>query len=97
MLKKFYELGVAASLPSAYVTNMLTPSQLVLAQADAIARLARLRAYASTHLTDSGQLVLQLTAQPEQARHLIQDTLGNVTRNVALVMMWEKRNRTSVA
>jgi hypothetical protein len=79
-----------------YVTSMLTPSQLVLAQADAIARLARLRAYASTDLTDSGQLVLQLTAEPNQARTWIRDTLGNVARNIALVMIWEKRSGASV-
>lgn len=76
---------------------MLTPSQLALAQADAIARLARLRAYATTDLNDKGQLILQLTAEPATARTWIQDTLGHVSRNVAMVMIWEKQNGLSVA
>jgi hypothetical protein len=70
---------------------MLTRSQLALAQADAIARLARLRTYASADLTETGQLVLALHGTPDLARSFINDTLGQMQRNVALMMLWEKR------
>lgn len=73
---------------------MLTPSQLAVAQADAIARLARIRAHASVDLRENGQLVLELHGRPDTARTFIQDTLGHLSRNIALVLLWEKRHTT---
>lgn len=71
---------------------MLTNARLVLAQADAIARLARLRVCARTSLTQQGNLSLEL-ASP-QDRRWAQDTLGHLGPNVARVVRWEEKNST---
>lgn len=70
-----------------YIANMLTNAPLVLAQADAIARLARLRVCARPSLTQQGHLSLELTSA--QARPWVQDTIGHLGSNLARVLRWE--------
>ncbi len=82
-----------ARLPQVeYIANMLTNTRLVLAQADAIARLARLRVCAQASLTQQGNLCLELSSA--QARHWAQDTLGHLGSNVVRVLRWEEKQST---
>lgn len=69
---------------------MLTLRQLALCQADAIARLARLRVVAQAELTSSGHLSLHLNAGTSQARQWVQDSLGAFSGNVVRVLRWEQ-------
>lgn len=75
-----------------YIANMLTNARLVLAQADAIARLARLRVCAQASLTQQGNLSLELSSA--QDRQWAQDTLGHLGSNVARVLRWEVNRST---
>ena len=72
-----------------YIANMLTNARLVLAQADAIARLARLRVCARTALTQQGHLSLELSSA--DARAFAQDTIGHLGSNLVRVMRWEEQ------
>ncbi len=72
-----------------YIANMLTNTRVVLAQADAIARLARLRVCARTSLTQQGHLSLELPSA--QARHWAQDTIGHLGSNLVRVIRWEEQ------
>lgn len=69
---------------------MLTSARLVLAQADAIARLARLRVCARASLTQQGHLALELASTG--ARHWAQETIGNRGSNLVRVIQWEEKN-----
>ncbi|MBX3169925.1 MAG: hypothetical protein KF760_21150 [Candidatus Eremiobacteraeota bacterium] len=69
---------------------MLTNTRLVLAQADAIARLARLRVCTRASLTQQGHLSLELSSA--RAHHWAQDTLGHLGSNVARVLRWEEQH-----
>lgn len=71
---------------------MLTNARLVLAQADAIARLARLRVCAQASLTQQGHLSLELSTP--QSRQWAQETLGHLGSNVARVLRWEEKHST---
>ena len=72
---------------------MLTSARLVLAQADAIARLARLRICARASLTQQGHLSLELAST--DARHWAKDTIGNVGSNLVRVLQWEEKYQFS--
>jgi hypothetical protein len=65
---------------------MLTRAQLALCQADAIARLARLRSCLSVQLTPERHLTLEI---PPQGHNWVRHTLGPYSGNVARVLCWE--------
>lgn len=65
---------------------MLTRAQLALCQADAIARLARLRSGAQVRLTEQRHLSLELVHQGHQ---WVRETLGSCSGNVTRVLAWE--------
>lgn len=66
----------------------LSPTQLVLAQADAIARLARLRSLAQPQLTAQGHLRLEMPAENQTE---VQATLGRFAPNLVRVLLWEQK------
>lgn len=68
---------------------MLTFSQLVLCQADAIARLARLRDLARPSLTPQRHLALEYSPRD---RDMIRDIIGPYGGNLARVLAWEERH-----
>lgn len=70
---------------------MLTNPRLVLAQADAIARLARLRVCAQPRVTPQGHLNMELPSI--EARHWVKETIGHLSSNVARVLRWEEENQ----
>ncbi len=74
-----------------YIANMLTNPRLVLAQADAIARLARLRVCAQPTVTHQGHLSMELPTL--ESRHWVKDTLGHLGPNVARVLRWEANHQ----
>ena len=65
---------------------MLTRTQLALCQADAIARLARLRSVATVRLTTEKHLALELASEGPQ---WVRETLGTYAGNVSRVLAWE--------
>lgn len=73
------------------IANMLTPAQLALCQADAIARLARLRQCAHVRLTELGHLALEQHSSPtgQSLRQWVSDTTGPYSSNLARVLRWE--------
>lgn len=86
------------------INGMLTPAQLALCQADAIARLARLRLCATPGLTPLGHLSLEIHGQPclpgsgekISSRVWIQETLGGYGSNLVRVLAWEQRHQAQV-
>lgn len=70
---------------------MLTPAQLALCQADAIARLARLRQCTHVRVTEQGHLVLEQHSLPpgQTLRQWVNDTTGPYSQNLARVLRWE--------
>ena len=79
------------------MNRMLTKPQLALCQADAIARLARLRVCATAQVTALGHLSLELHSGPElpvSQREWIDQTLGPYGSNVVRVVLWEQRHST---
>ena len=81
----------------AYIDKMLTPSQLALCQADAIARLARLRVCASPSVTELGHLSLQLNGPIQQAREWVNHTIGAFGPNLVRVLRWEQRHQAALS
>ena len=83
---------------------MLTPAQLALCQADAIARLARLRLCATPSLTPLGHLALEIHGQPCEpdsgekvsSRDWINQTLGSYGSNLVRVLAWEQSQQARV-
>ncbi len=59
---------------------------LALCQADAIARLARLRSAVSAQLTPDGHLALEI---PPRSQAWVRHTLGPYSGNVIRVLRWE--------
>jgi len=68
---------------------MLTFSQLVLCQADAIARLAHLRMLARPSLTPQQHLALEYAPADRSA---IQNIIGPYGGNLARVLRWEEEH-----
>lgn len=72
-----------------YIANMLTNARLVLAQADAIARLARLRVCAQATITQKGHLALELPSA--EALPWARETIGHLGSNLVRVIRWEEQ------
>lgn len=72
---------------------MLTNPRLVLAQADAIARLARLRVCVRATLTRQGHLALELPSTA--ARPWAEETIGHLGSNLVRVLQWEAKYQVS--